>query len=125
MQAVVAIDGPGEPAMISADVNVCDRPVIVPLMGGTPAEHPERYGQASPFELLPLGVPQYFVASKVLSTEAANTYRDRATAKGDTVEILDVANGGHFDIIAPGTKVWAEVETFILDHAFNQKSQAP
>jgi hypothetical protein len=50
---------------------------------------------------------------------------DRATAKGDTVEILDVANGSHFDIIAPVTKVWAEAETFILDHAFNQKPQAP
>jgi hypothetical protein len=50
VQAAVAINGPGDiAAMIGADVNVCD------------------------LRALPLGVPQYFVASKVLSTEAANT----------------------------------------------------
>jgi pimeloyl-ACP methyl ester carboxylesterase len=119
VRAVVAIDGPGDlVGFIGNDAQVCDQPVIVPLMGGTSAQHPERYAQASPFALLPLGVPQYLVSSKVLTVDAADAYRDRATARGDKVEILDVANGGHFDIIAPGTKAWDEVEAFILDHAF-------
>jgi len=44
----------------------------------------------------------------------------KAAACGDKVEILDVVNGGHFDISAPGTKAWDQVEIFILDHAFDQ-----
>jgi hypothetical protein len=44
----------------------------------------------------------------------------KAAACGDKVEILDVVNGGYFDISAPGTKAWDQVETFILDHAFDQ-----
>ena len=44
----------------------------------------------------------------------------KAAACGDKVEILDVVNGGHFDISAPWTKAWDQVEIFILDHAFDQ-----
>jgi hypothetical protein len=29
--------------------------------------------------------------------------------------VLAPADGGHFDIIAPGSKVWPSVETFIID----------
>jgi hypothetical protein len=32
------------------------RGVVAELLGGTPQEQPERYRQASPIELLPLGV---------------------------------------------------------------------
>ena len=70
-------------------------------------------------------MPQYLVAPKVLTVDAADAYRDRATARNDKVEIPDVVNGGHFDIMAPGTKAWDQVEEFIFGHAFGQKPQTP
>jgi pimeloyl-ACP methyl ester carboxylesterase len=126
VSAAVAIDGPGDlAAMIGPDAKTCDRPVIAPLMGGMPSKHPERHRQASPIELLPLGPPQYLVSSKVLSAGVANAPRDRAIARGDKAEILAVPNGGHFDIITPGTKAWGEVEGFILDHGFGEAAHTP
>jgi len=49
----------------------------------------------------------------------------RAIGRGDKAEILAVPNGGHFDIITPGTKAWAEVEGFILGHAFGEAAHTP
>src|SRR5262249_13187886 len=112
-------------AMIGPDAKTCDRPVIAPLMGGMPSKHPERHRQASPIELLRLGPPQYLVSSKVLSAGVANAPRDRAIARGDKAEILAVPNGGHFDIITPGTKAWGEVEGFILGHGFGEAAHTP
>jgi hypothetical protein len=60
-----------------------------------------------------------------LAAGAAEKYRERATTTGDTVEILNVANGGLLDIIAPGANTRDEVETFILKHTFGQKRQTP
>ena len=114
VRAAVAIDGPGDIApFIGFDAEVCGKPDIVPLMGATPAEAPERYREASPFARLPLHAPQYLVSSEVLSAEAAETYRKAATKAGDAVTVLAPKNGGHFDIIAPGATPGAEVKAFI------------
>lgn len=114
--AAIAIDGPGDiVSIVGRDARICGRPVIVPLMGGPPDSIPGRYDDASPFELLPIGVPQYLVASAVLNFDEANRYRDRAKAGGDVVEILAPSDGGHFDIIAPGSAAWAAVEAFIVE----------
>jgi acetyl esterase/lipase len=126
--AAVAIDGPGDiVSIVGRDARICGRPVIVPLMGGTPDSLPARYNHASPFEVLPIGVPQYLVASVVLTVEEANRYRDRATAAGDVIEVLAPADGGHFDIIAPGSAVWPGVEAFIVENLLNrsQRSRLP
>lgn len=113
----VAIDGPGDiTAFIGRDARVCGRPVIVPLMGGAPDSVADRYRDGSPFERLPIGVSQYLIASAVLTADEANDYAERARAAGDHVEILAPANGGHFDIIAPGSRVWPEVESFIIEN---------
>ncbi len=122
--AAIAIDGPGDiVSIIGRDASICGRPVIVPLMGGVPDSVPGRYHDASPFELLPVGVPQYLIASSVMTVEEANQYRDRAVAAGDVVKILAVVNGGHFDIIAPGSAVWPNVETFILESLLDRGSR--
>jgi acetyl esterase/lipase len=114
--AAVAIDGPGDIRnMIGRDVSVCGQPVIVPLMGGAPGAAPDRYRDGSPFEMLPINVPQYLVASAVLTMDEAEQYRDRAVSGGDVVTIFAPVDGGHFDIIAPGSAVWQSIETFIID----------
>ena len=116
VRAAVAIDGPGDLGrFVGLDAEICGKPVIVPLMGGTPASVPDRYAQGSPAALLPLGVPQILVsASGVLSPDAAEAYRAAATAAGDKVEVRMLANTGHFEPIAPGTPQWREVEALIV-----------
>jgi acetyl esterase/lipase len=114
--AAVAIDGPGDiKGMIGRDVDVCGQPVIVPLMGGAPESAKDRYRDGSPFEILPINVPQYLVASVVLTVDEAERYRDRGVSGGDVVAIFEPVDGGHFDIIAPGSTVWQSIETFIID----------
>lgn len=116
LAGAVAIDGPGDLApFVGMDAAVCGKPVIAPLMGGTPAEVPDHYRDGAPAERLPLGVPQYLVASAVLSPPAAADYAARGRKAGDRVEVLaPPADADHFNIIAPGEPQWTAVEAFVL-----------
>ncbi len=115
LKAAVAIDGPGDLApFVGFDAAVCGKPVIAPLLGGTPDKVPARYDQATPARHFPLGVPQYLVASAVLTSDAAATYATAARVKGDRVEILSPPGADHFNIIAPGEPQWTAVEALIL-----------
>jgi acetyl esterase/lipase len=116
VRAAVDIDGPGDlGAFVGLDAKICRQPVVVPFMGGTPADQPSRYEQATPLDHAPLHIAQYLISSVVLLPEAAAAYKTRAEAAGDRVHVVRITNAGHFDIIAPGTKAWATVEPFILN----------
>lgn len=115
--AVVAIDGPGDLApFIGVDSQVCGEPVIVPLLGGTPAEQPERYRVASPRERLPLGLPQLFVTAGL--SKLMQGYIEAARASGDPVEVLAPAGADHFDVITPAKPNGQQVLDFISGRAF-------
>jgi acetyl esterase/lipase len=112
--AAVAIDGPGDIiSIVGRDAQICGKPVIAPLMGGTPTEQSSRYREGSPQEMLPLGVRQYLVAAAVLRPEEALRYQERARAAGDSVAVLPVTNGGHFDVIGPGRAAFPSVLSFL------------
>lgn len=114
VRAAVAIDGPGDlESLIGPDARICGKPVIVPLIGGTPGVVPERYRDASPKEMLPLGVRQYLVSAAVLTATDAHAYETAARAAGDSATVLIVTAGGHFGVIAPGTPFWPPVHEFI------------
>lgn len=116
---VVNLDGPPalKPFAGGRDQRVCGEPVIIQLMGGTPAEQAQRYRLGDPSERLPHKVPQLLVASAVLLKADAEQYAAAARAAGDKVEILDVTGSGHFDMIAPTTPTWPKVEAAILARA--------
>lgn len=98
--AVVPIDGPASLAeFIGKDAEICDKPVIVPLMGGTPAQVPQRYRDASAQDHLPLGVPQY-VAQGAFADLMQN-YVSRARRAGDPIETYRTRRPSHFRIINP------------------------
>ena len=110
IRAAVVIDGPPEvEPFIGFDAQVCGQAVIEPLFGGSPAEQPGRYRDASPAQHLPLGVAQMLVSSSVLPAKDADAYKAKAKAAGDPIEVLKVEKGGHFDIIAPGSEAWKTV----------------
>lgn len=115
VSGAVAIDGPGDlAALVGRDGKVCGRPVIAPFMGGTPQEMPDRYRQASPASLLPLGAPQYLVQSSVLAPEEAEAYRRTATARKDKVVVIPLEGQMHFNMIAPSDPTFAAVKRAVL-----------
>lgn len=121
IHAAVAIDGPGDlTTFVGFDAEFCGAPCVVPLMGGTPAGQPERYRQASPQALLPLGLPQFLISAAFLTPDRAQAYQQAGRAKGDHVEVLALETG-HFELIAPGDPAWASVEQVILTRAFKAK----
>jgi acetyl esterase/lipase len=82
------------------------------LLGGTPAEEPERYASVSPYELLPLGLPQALIhgtADTAVPMEMAIRYHEAAQAKGEPVTLLAPQDAGHFEIVDPRTPEWAQV----------------
>lgn len=115
--SVVAIDGPGALApFIGIDKQACDgQSVIVPLMGGTPAEKPQAYNIATPADHLPFGMHQLLVGADF--APLMQPYAAAARASGDTVDVLEPANANHFDIVTPGTPNGEAVADFIAAKA--------
>ncbi|ESQ92756.1 hypothetical protein ABAC460_02685 [Asticcacaulis sp. AC460] len=113
VKAVVALDGPGELRPSLGYSGLCNN-AAERLLGGTPEAVPDRFRQASPSELLPLGVPQYLVSATFLTPGPAARYRDMAVAKGDMVTIIDQSSSGHFEMVTPGRSQELEVENTVV-----------
>lgn len=114
--SVVAIDGPGALApFVGVDAQVCGRPVIVPLMGGTPAERPAEYRVASPQDHLPLGLKQLLVLGELGGL--MQPYVAAAKAAGDPVLTLAPDKANHFDIVTSATPNGQAVVAFIAENA--------
>jgi acetyl esterase/lipase len=79
---------------------------VAPLLGGEPAEVPERVPRVSPIERVPLGVPQHLIVGgldPIVPLEHVRRYADRARAAGDHVEVTVISEVGHFEPVAPHT----------------------
>ena len=98
--AVIAIDGPPAlAAFVGRDKEECDEPVIVPLVGGTPAQVLQRYAAVDTGQRLPLGMRQGFVVAAL--AETMTDYIAKAKASGDPVEVYTPTSPYHFRIINP------------------------
>lgn len=78
------------------------------LLGGQPAEVPDRYVLASPVALLPIGVPVELVNGRddlVVPPDQSHRYRAAAEEAGDRVTLTEVP-GDHFSLIDPTTPAW-------------------
>jgi acetyl esterase/lipase len=79
------------------------------LLGGHAAQLPDVYAQASPAELLPLGIPQVVVHGNLdtaVPQAMSVAYVERARAAGDDVDYLGLAGVGHRELIDPRGPVW-------------------
>ncbi len=97
------------------DDGVCDN-MAAELLGGTPAEVPERYAVASPIELLPLGLPQHLVSGArdpVVPEAFGRAYSAAARDAGDEATLSVIPDAGHFELIAPSTAAWRQVKKAI------------
>ena len=81
------------------------------LLGGEPEDLPDRYGEISPIEQLPLGVPQLLVhgvRDQAVPVSMSSLYAQRARAAGDDVELDVLPATGHPELIDPALPVWPE-----------------
>ncbi len=91
---------------------------VEPLLGGTPAEQPQRYARVSPIALLPLGVPQWFVHGRldpIVADATVLRYSERARANGDRVTLGVTSNAGHFEPVVPGSTTWLALQQAVVD----------
>jgi dipeptidyl aminopeptidase/acylaminoacyl peptidase len=82
------------------------------FMGGSPFEVPERYAEASPVALLPIGVPMLLVhgdRDENVPVELSIAFAEAARAAGDDVELVVRPGIDHFEVIDPRGQSWARV----------------
>jgi len=87
------------------------------LMGGDPAQFPDRYASGSPYDLLPLGVPQVlFHGTSDINVpyEISERYVARAQALGDDARLVTQEGAGHFEPVDPSTAEWQAVQQALL-----------
>lgn len=78
--------------------------VVAELLGGGPAEVPDRYTAASPIERLPLGKPQklfHGTADDSVPFEISARYVHAAERCGDDTELITLEGSGHFELVDP------------------------
>jgi pimeloyl-ACP methyl ester carboxylesterase len=86
-------------------------------MGGSAMNKTTIYSQASPIELLPLGVPSAIVqgsSDTIIPLEMAKEYSDAAKKKGDDAKLVVIENAGHFEIVDPKSFAWETVKNEAL-----------
>ncbi|MEM7407998.1 MAG: alpha/beta hydrolase [Pseudomonadota bacterium] len=108
--AVVSVAGIGNLASALAD-GIC-RGAPGDLVGGPPDALAQRYAQASPHALLPLGVPHWHIhgiEDPLVPPHHVQQFVDAALASGDAVYHTPVDNAGHFEVVTAGSPVWADV----------------
>lgn len=91
--------------------------VVEEFLGGRPDEVPDRYDVASPFELLPLTVPQVLIhgtQDENVPYELSRDYTAKALSLGDTAELVTLPGTGHFEVIDPQSREWKLVVSSVL-----------
>ena len=81
------------------------------LLGGLPDEVPERYQQASPLALLPLGVPHWHLLGlfdQVIPVDYLQEFVAIAR-EHDEVHLELLPEAGHYELIVPATPAWNAV----------------
>jgi acetyl esterase/lipase len=84
----------------------------VELLGGAPAEVPDRYDVASPLSQLPLDVPiipVHGTADDIVPPSQSEGYVEAAMGAGDPAALVLVDGADHFDVIDPAHPAWREV----------------
>jgi acetyl esterase/lipase len=101
---------------LSATGTACDQSAIR-LMGGTPEDLRSRYQQASPIQLLPLGVRQILIHGEtddLVPVGLSKDYAEAAKRKNEDVKFVSIENAGHFELVDPASSAWLKVKEEVL-----------
>jgi acetyl esterase/lipase len=114
---VIDLAGPVDmTAHIREYETLCGDSVITTLLGGAPSAVPDRYAQASPMALLPLGVPQVIAIGtyeEFIPRNLVDAYVSAAAKAGDSTRVLFFPGAGHFEIASASQWTWPRIETAI------------
>ena len=89
----------------------CDKEVIQ-FAGGEAKEKTAVYDQASPIQLLPLGVKQKIIqgdADTIIPMAMATDYVEAAKKKNDPAELIALKEADHFQLVDPKSAAWPAV----------------
>ena len=89
------------------------------LLGGSPAQVPDRYASASPLARIPIGVPVTLVHGlddDTVPVEQSDVYAAAARAAGDVVVEHRLPGVEHFSLIDPASDAWALCRTAVLGY---------
>ena len=85
--------------------------VVGQLMGASPQDAPDRWAAASPMQLAPPPIPATLLYGRTDTwTPPSLSYAWRARTLSDfPIEILELPESGHFEMIDPSTSSWPVV----------------
>lgn len=118
LQGVIVLGGvPDLKGFRSQGNKICNSDVIGALLGNSSAQIEQHYQEASPIELLPLGLPQFLIYGKddqaVPATFGAN-YAKVAQKKGDKVKVITVPYAAHHEYLVPNSVTWPAIQSIAL-----------
>lgn len=90
---------------------------VVELLGGAPAEVPERYVAASPIRLVPSPVPHLLVHGEEdvnVPIDQSERYHAAARSAGGRSALMALPRADHFDVIDPDSRAWPTIEEAIV-----------
>ncbi len=93
-----------------------DKREVYSLMGGTPAQFPERYRAGDPGFLLPLNARQLLIQGandSQIPGELPVRWADQVRRLGEEVKVTIVPGADHFDVVDPGSRAWPAVQAAI------------
>ncbi len=109
----ISLGGPGDlKAFANIDQDICGSAVVARLIGGSAEEFPQRYREASPIEMLPLGVPQIFITGEYdfsVPKDLGHAYTQAAQLADDDVQHIVVADAAHHEYCAPSSVTWPTI----------------
>ena len=82
------------------------------LLGGGPAEFPDRYAAASPSELLPISVPQRLLHGTA-DEDVPFELSERFAQLSKNCRLVTLPGAGHFELIDPRSQEWETVRNSI------------
>ena len=90
---------------------------VVEFLGGTPEEVPEHYREADPMELKIPQARQWLLHGTDDDTVPVGFSRDYVAQKkktGETVDLVEIPDCGHFDLIDPSSLAFKQVTATML-----------
>jgi acetyl esterase/lipase len=113
--AVVSLAG--LPDLAEAHARGLCRGAPAELMGGAPAEVPERYALGSPQQLVPLGVAQLHLCGTdddVVPLDYAQSCAEQAAERGDCVTFIPLEGVGHYEPVVVSSSAWPAVSQAVM-----------
>jgi acetyl esterase/lipase len=89
-----------------------DKDEVISLMGGAPAQVPDRYAVGNPGDLLPLNVAQVLLQGAEddqIPSQLPQRWAERGWKMGEQILVQMIPGADHFDVCDPESKAWPTV----------------